>query len=190
MDRFGGMNADTYINKHGKNTVTKAGDGLLNYQVFRNSGGYANNASEFPNFMLAANQTSAGVSDASALLDWTSWNVLVNAGIPVPNNGEQFSVLVDGYFIPQESGNYTFSCEGDDAVDLFINNVYVASNYGAHGTAGLGSHTGVINVVQGTRYSFRARMQENGGGEGLRVFWRKPSDNSGWNIYSSELSSF
>ena len=33
-------------------------------------------------------------------------------------------------------------------------------------------------------------MQENGGGEGLRVFWRKPSQNSGWYINTTELSSF
>jgi hypothetical protein len=54
----------------------------------------------------------------------------------------------------------------------------------------LGSHTGTINLVEGTKYTFRARMQENGGGEGLRVFWRKPSENAGWNIYTSEISSY
>lgn len=190
MDKNGQHNTSTYINKHGKSASAIPVDGLSNYQVFRNAGGYANNAGEFTNFTLPANQTSAGAADGAVLLDWTSWNVLTNAGIAVPNNGEQFSVQVSGYFIPEESGTYLFTCEGDDAVDLFINNVNVANHYGAHGTAGLGSHTGTINLLQGIKYSFRARMEENGGGEGLRVFWRKPSENSGWHIYSSEITSF
>ena len=75
-----------------------------------------------------------------------------------------------------------------ELTDLFINDVNVANHYGGHGINGLGSHTGTIELVSGESYSFRARMQENGGGEGLRVFWRKPSESSGWNIYTDELS--
>jgi hypothetical protein len=74
-------------------------------------------------------------------------------------------------------------------VDLFIDNINVANHYGGQGIAGLGSHTGTINLVEGTKYTFRARMQENGGGEGLRVFWRRPTESSGWNIYLEELTS-
>lgn len=74
-------------------------------------------------------------------------------------------------------------------MDLFIDNINVANHYGGHGIAGLGSHTGTINLVEGIKYTFRARMQENGGGEGLRVFWRRPSESSGWNIYLEELTS-
>jgi hypothetical protein len=190
MDKNGGQATSTFVSKHGKNASSLPIDGLLNYSIFTNSGGYAYNASEFANFTLPANLTAAGTADPAVLIDWTTWNILTNAGIAVPNNGEQFSVVVSGYFIPEETGTYLFTCEGDDAVDLFIGNVSVANHYGAHGTEGLGSHTGTINLVQGTRYEFRARMQENGGGEGLRVFWRKPSQNSGWQIYSSELTSF
>ena len=73
---------------------------------------------------------------------------------------------------------------------LFVYLFGGAINNGAHGTDGLGTHTGTINLVQGTKYTFRARMQENGSGEGLRVFWRKPSQNSGWYINTTELSSF
>lgn len=190
MDKNGGQATSTYINKHGKNASSLPVDGLLNYAIFTNGGGYAYNDNDFINFTLPANQTSSGMAAPAVLLDWTQWNILTNAGIAVPNNGEQFSVVVSGYFIPAETGTYLFTCEGDDAVDLFINNVPVANHYGAHGTEALGTHTGTISLVQGTKYAFRARMQENGGGEGLRILWRRPSENSGWQIYSTELTSF
>lgn len=190
MDKNGGQATSTYINKHGKNASSLPVDGLLNYAIFTNAGGYAYSDNDFINFTLPANQTSSGTAAAPVLLDWTQWSTLTNAGIAIPNNGEQFSVVVSGYFIPEETGTYLFTCEGDDAVDLFINNVHVANHYGAHGTEGLGTHTGTISLVQGTKYAFRARMQENGGGEGLRIFWRKPSENSGWQIYNTELTSF
>jgi Ig-like domain CHU_C associated/PA14 domain len=190
MDTYGAQGTSTYLNKHGKIASSLPSDGLLNYAIFTNAGGYAYNDDDFINFTLPANQTSSGIADPAVLLDWTEWSTLTNAGIAIPNNGEQFSVVVSGYFIPEETGTYLFTCEGDDAVDLFIDNVHVANHYGAHGTEALGTHTGTISLVQGVKYVFRARMQENGGGEGLRVLWRRPSENAGWQIYSTELTSF
>ena len=189
VTKNGRINADTYLNKHGKISAAKI-DGKLNYKIYTSSASYANDANSFSNFTNEANKTSYGLYNGEILLDWTNWSILNNVGISIPNNGERFSVEVSGYFSPEESGNYLFTCEGDDAVDLFINGVNVANHYGAHGINGLGTHIGTINLVQGMKYSLRARMQENGGGEGLRVFWRKPSQNSGWYINTTELSSF
>ena len=188
-NKNGTINTTTYLNKHGKNASSIPVDGKLNYSVFNAPASYANSATDFVSFTNQANVFSTGTYSASLLLDWTNWTSLNNVGILIPNSGDRFATMVSGYFIPEESGTYTFTCEGDDAVDLFIDNVNVANHYGAHGTAGLGSHTGTINLVAGTKYIFRARQQENGGGEGLRVYWRKPSQTSGWNIYTSELSS-
>jgi hypothetical protein len=185
--RFGSA---TRVNKHGKVSSTTPVDGELNYQVFTSSASYANNADDFTAMTNSVNQTSSGVYDAATLLNWSNWGMLSAKGIAVPNGGDRFSVVAAGFFVPSESGVYTFTCEGDDAVDLFINGVNVANDYGGHGIAGLGSHTGTIMLSAGTRYSFRARMQENGGGEGLLVFWRKPSESSGWNLNTDELSSY
>ncbi|MEN9370314.1 MAG: hypothetical protein RI952_1179, partial [Bacteroidota bacterium] len=189
LNRNGIINSAKYINKHGKEVLSKT-DGNLNYKVYTSSASYANNANDFLNFTNISNQTSTGSYSGNLLLDWTNAGMLTNSNISIPNNGERFTFQVTGYFVPEESGIYTFTCEGDDAVDLFINGVNVANHYGAHGTGGLGSHTGTINLVANTKYTFRARMQENGGGEGLRVFWRKPSESSGWFINTTELSSF
>ncbi|MEP7129230.1 MAG: PA14 domain-containing protein, partial [Chitinophagales bacterium] len=189
LSRNGQPNATSFVNKHGKSSSSVPTDGQLNFSVFGTGSACAANAGDLTNLTVPVNQTSSGTKSANALLDWSSWNVLSAAGVSVPNGGDYFAVAASGYFVPEETGNYTFTCEGDDAVDLFINNINVANHYGCHGIAGLGSHIGTIYLEQGTRYSFRARMQENGGGEGIRVFWRKPSESSGWNVYPSEITS-
>jgi hypothetical protein len=74
-------------------------------------------------------------------------------------------------------------------VDLFINILNLANHYVGHVIAGLGSHTATRNLVMGTKYPVRDRLQENEGGEGLRVYWRIPSETIGWNIYLEELTS-
>lgn len=185
----GTINTTTYLNKHGKSASSILVDGNLNYTVFTAPASYPNNAAEFVNYTNPLNAFSSGSYSASLLLNWTQSNFLNNAGILIPNGGDLFALEASGFFIPIETGTYTFTCEGDDAVDLFINNVNVANHYGVHGTENLGTHTGTINLVAGTKYVFRARQQDNGGGEGLRVYWRRPSEVTGWNIYTSELSS-
>jgi len=93
----------------------------------------------------------------------------------------QFSWVVEGYILAPETGTYFFGCDGDDAMDVFVNNVNVANFYGGHGfaaswTAGVGQVSGSISLTAGQYYTFRARMQDGGGGDGLQVGWRKPSD--------------
>jgi hypothetical protein len=189
VTKNGAINANSFVNRYGKSSNNiSLGNGELNYEIFSANSSYAYSENEFSSFLNPSNLTSSGVYSGSLLLNWENSGTLTNASIAIPNNGNQFAVQISGFFKPQESGVYTFTCEGDDAVDLFINDVNVANHYGAHGIASLGSHTGTIELVAGESYTFRARMQENGGGEGLRVFWRKPSESSGWNIYTDELS--
>ena len=189
VTKNGAINANSFVNRYGKSTNNIiVGNGELNYEVFTAPASYAYSANDFSSFINQANLTSSGSNSGSLLLNWENSGTLTNASISIPNGGDHFAVQVSGFFIPQETGIYTFTCEGDDAVDLFINDVNVANHYGAHGINGLGSHIGTIELVAGMSYSFRARMQENGGGEGLRVFWRKPSESSGWNLYTNELS--
>jgi type IV pilus assembly protein PilY1 len=118
----------------------------------------------------------SGENNVPNVLNWMDTTTLASVtGVAVPNSGEHFATMVSGTFTPAETGEYRFTVEGDDAVDLFINGVLVAHHYGAHGTEALGTHTGTITLTAGQAYTFRARQQERGGGDGLRVFWRKPS---------------
>lgn len=190
VSKTGAINSESFLNKNGDTTpITLTGNGILNYEIFTAPASNPNNATEFATFVNPSNRTSSGSHNSSLLLNWNSQSLLTYAGIAIPNNGDQFALQVTGYFVPLETGTYTFTCEGDEAVDLFVNSINVANHYGNHGIASPGSHTGTIDLIAGERYAFRARMQENSGGEGLKVFWRRPSQTSGWYLNTNELSS-
>ena len=128
-------------------------------------------------------------------LNWNSYTQLQNAtfaGVnPYSGFGDYFSFVVSGYFIPKETGTYTFTIESDDADELVINNKVIVSQYGAHGPSAIGTHTGTISLIAGVKYQFRVRMQETQIGEALNVFWKKPSEASAgiWYQDVEELSS-
>ena len=186
------------------------GNKSLYYRLYSSSTTtYPANAAEFEtNFTTAANYKLSGyvalASNAGNLntsssystnvlnfLSQTDFKNAINNQTPYSGfNGEGFTIVVSGYFIPKQTGTYTFSIEGDDAVDLFINDQNVANHYGPHGNSPIGTHTGTISLVAGKKYLFRARFQEAGGGEVLQLFWKKPSEASGsvWYQDIEELS--
>lgn len=186
------------------------GNKRLFYRLYSGSTStYPANATEFEtNFTTAANYKLSGyvalASNAGNLntsssystnvlnfLSQTDFKNAINNQTPYSGfNGDGFVIVVSGYFIPKQTGTYTFSIEGDDAVDLFINDQNVANHYGPHGNSPIGTHTGTISLVAGKKYLFRARFQEAGGGEVLQLFWKKPSEASGsvWYQDIEELS--
>jgi hypothetical protein len=93
---------------------------------------------------------------------------------------DNFLYKAEGIFIPKYTGTYTFTIEGDDAVDLFIGTTNVVNHYGPHGPGTVGTHTGTITLTAGKFYLFRIRLHEVGGGAAVKVFWRKPKETSGW----------
>ena len=170
-------------------------NGQLNYEVHRSTSTYF--ADTYQDIIdnqgeQEASGTTSSIggpsSSAYGLINFTSQTRLETAidddSIPTDN----FSLTVSGYFIPQESGTYTFTCEGDDGVFFLLNGSVVASHSGGHGTSSIGNHTGTISLTAGTKYTLNAYMQEKGGGIGLRIFWKTPS-NSTWTIHADEISS-
>jgi Concanavalin A-like lectin/glucanases superfamily/PA14 domain len=186
------------------------GNKYLYYRLYSTSASaFPANAAEFEtNFANAANfklagyvalTSNAGNLNTSSnytanLINFLSQTDLKNAiGNQTPYsgfNGDGFTIVVSGYFIPKQTGTYTFTIEGDDAVDLFINDQNVANHYGPHGNSVIGTHSGTIALIAGKKYLFRARMQEGGGGEVMQLFWKKPSEASGsvWYQDIEELS--
>lgn len=126
----------------------------------------------------------SGLVAATTCLNWSSWSVLSNAGLTIPNSGEYFSEDVTATFIPKETGTYSFGITSDDGSDLLINGSLITSQYGGHG---MGSYSyGTISMVAGTSYTFEARMQEYGGGEGLAVVWKRPSQGN-YSLQTDEI---
>ncbi|HIB33334.1 MAG TPA: hypothetical protein EYO45_09585 [Candidatus Marinimicrobia bacterium] len=165
----------------------------LNYAVYTSTSSYY--ASTYQDIIdnqgsQEASGTTSSIGGPSSstygLINFTSQTHLEAVVGNVSN--DNFSLTVSGYFIPQESGTYTFTCEGDDGVFFLLNGSVVASHPGGHGTSSIGNHTGTISLTAGTKYTLNAYMQEKGGGIGLRVFWKTPS-NSTWTIHADEISS-
>jgi hypothetical protein len=186
------------------------GNKYLYYRLYSTSTStFPATAAEFEtNFANATNYKTAGyvaltsntgnlnssISNSPNLINFSGQSDLKNAinnQTPYSGfSGDGFTIVVSGYFIPKQTGIYTFSIEGDDAVDLFINDINVVNHYGPHGNSAIGTHTGTISLVSGKKYMFRARMQEGGGGEVMQLFWKKPSEASGavWYQDLEELS--
>ena len=173
-------------------TYSQSGVGYLNYVSYYTHGGYgwtnqypqfANSATDFNNMFNTANSNttiySQGVGTAAHTL------VVDGSYAGGLNRNDYWGVKVYGYFIPKETGTYTFGINSDDGSDLLINGAVVTSYYGGHGMGGY--RFGSVNLVAGTTYTFMARFQQYGGGWGMAVLWKRPSQSS-YSIQADEVS--
>ncbi|MFB6181107.1 MAG: PA14 domain-containing protein [Candidatus Nanohalobium sp.] len=95
---------------------------------------------------------------------------------------DTFSWTVSGLLYAPEGGTYGFRIDSDDGSDLLIDGEAIVSRYGPHGTGTF--HSNTVELEKGY-HRFTARMQEDGGGEGITVGWKKPSDTAYSTIPSS-----
>jgi len=162
--------------------------GYLNYTVYdiRNNqvGAYANNAANFVTMFdvtKGASVYASGVSTAQKTL------FFANGWQPsgVPNGGAFTGIKITGYFVPKETGTYTFAIDGDDGVDFLLDGNVVTSFYGAHGFGGY--RYGTVNLVAGKSYAFMARYQNWGGGWGMYLVWKRPSQ-SQYSVQADEVT--
>jgi len=169
---------------------SQSGVGYLNYTIYNiatyNGGAnvYANSATDFNNMFNTANGTTiykSGVTTASNAIYFSQ-----TFFTGVPNGGAYFGIKSYGYFIPKETGTYSFAIDGDDGVDFSLNGAVVTSEYGPHGFSGY--RYGSINLVAGQSYTFVARMQQTGGGWGMYLTWKRPSQSS-YAVQADELYS-
>ena len=166
------------------------GVGYLNYTVYNiysnGAGPYANNATDFVNMFdttKGATVYARGTAFCNAaLLDfngrWTASGV--------PNGGNYTGIKITGWFIPKETGTYQFFINGDDGVDFSLDGKVVTSFYGAHGFGA--NVVGSVSLVAGKSYAFMARYQNWGGGWGMDLEWKRPSQYN-WAIQSEEVTS-
>jgi hypothetical protein len=162
--------------------------GFLNYQAYTNlfispPGDKAGLDGFFTGSPAASGIKSidpAGIN----LLNWN--NASQVSGLIGYNIADFFAYKLTGYFIPSETGTYTFSVEGDDAVDVLIDGNAVVAHYGGHAADPVGTHTGTISMQAGQSYAIQVRHQETAGGEALKMYWKRPSQNA-WQQDETEL---
>ncbi|GAA4335550.1 LamG-like jellyroll fold domain-containing protein [Flaviaesturariibacter amylovorans] len=138
-----------------------------------------NNAADFDALFNSGNSHTTvyatGTANPSSLLNFGSRSVLDAAGVQMPSSGDYFGLEIVGTFTPVETGTYRFGITGDDAVELSLDGTVLIAYYGAHGAGHYEEAN--INLVAGTPYRMRVRMQDYAGGEALRVDWKRPSLN-------------
>ena len=161
----------------------------MNYTVYNiisnGAGAYANNSTDFVNMFDVSKGAvvyASGVTTAAKAL------YFVNSWTPsgVPNGGAYTGIKITGYFVPKETGTYSFGIDGDDGVDFSLDGNVVTSFYGPHGFGGY--RYGTVSLVAGKTYAFMARYQNWGGGWGLDLAWKRPSQ-SQWTVQSNEVYS-
>lgn len=125
-----------------------------------------------------------GNMNATSSLNFVQFTTLTSAGASIPPSGDYYATEVTFTFVPLETGVYSFGLTSDDGGDLAINGTSVIEWYGGKGT---GQYLyGNYSMVAGTQYTVVARMQEYGGGDGLIVVWRRPSQSS-WSLQTNEI---
>jgi hypothetical protein len=126
-----------------------------------------------------------GTVGAAYSLNFNAYNTLVAGGASVPNGGDYYSTEVTFIFTPKETGTYSFGLTSDDGGDLWLMGVgSIIEWYGGKGTGEY--RYGNATLTAGTAYTFIARMQEYGGGDGLLVYWKRPSQ-GGYSLQTNEI---
>jgi hypothetical protein len=173
------------------------GNGTTSVRIFRTHFGNGNTSQygQYPStrsemnrlFSTAWSATTLwwqGSMNATSSLNFYNYITLTNAGASVPPNGDYYSTEVTFTFVPLESGTYSFGIASDDGSDLSINGTSVIEFYGGKGVGPF--KYGTYSMVAGTQYTVVARMQEYGGGDGLVLVWRRPSQSS-WSLQINEI---
>ena len=169
----------------------QSGWGYVNYTSYKTHAGngstsqygqFANTAADFVTMFNTVNSNTTIFSTGQVTLA-----EMADGSSTVPRWGnDYFGYKFEFYFIPQETGTYSFGVNSDDASDLLVNGVVVTSFYGGHGASGY--QYGSINLVAGTRYSVVARFQEYGGGEAFYLRWSRPSAPSTYSYWNNEVT--
>jgi hypothetical protein len=116
------------------------------------------------------------------------------------NIGDNYFTRVRGYIRPQASGAYSFNLTGDDNTELFLSTTseqnkirritYIQgwtseTEYNKYPTQTATN----IQLVAGQLYYFELRHKEFGGGDGWRISWKTPSNQTWTPIQSQFLAS-
>ncbi|RTR31235.1 DUF6701 domain-containing protein [Shewanella atlantica] len=96
---------------------------------------------------------------------------------PHASQGDYYTGIFEGYINAPETGKYTFGIDGDDAIELLIDDQVVVGFYDRHAQCGWPCETGNISLEKGA-HKIEMRFHEATGGEGYHLYWQRPSASS------------
>lgn len=103
----------------------------------------------------------------------TIFSQVDGSGNPFDNRGDEYYLTIfDGYLYVPTDGDWWLALDGDDAVELRLNDTVRVSWYGAHG-ANNGPNTSNdvrLGLARGY-HKFEFRHQEYAGGDVYRAYW-------------------
>jgi hypothetical protein len=181
-----------------KRTTTTTSTGTTSVKVFRThaGNGSTNQYANWPMsrvemdkcFNTAYSNTTlwwSGSLAATVSLNFNQYTTLTSAGASVPGGGDYYATEVTFVLYPKETGTYTFGLTSDDGGDLWL--VGYGSVIEWYGGKGTGQYVyGSVSLTAGTSYTFISRMQEYSGGDGLLVYWKRPSQVS-YSLQTDEI---
>lgn len=101
----------------------------------------------------------------------------------IRNFNDQFGTWIRGYILPDETGTFTMNITGDDRSHFYLstddnpaNMQLIAQTLGAtsqHETYPEQTYT--VDLTAGNYYYFEIKNKEGGGGDYVRIYWKKPS---------------
>jgi len=169
----------------------QSGWGYVNYTSYKTHAGngsttqyqaFPNTAAEFDNMLNTSNSNTTITHTGEVTLA-----TMCNGSTQTPHwSGDYYAIKFEFWFIPQETGTYSFGINSDDASDLSVGGTMVTTYYGGHGPGGY--QYGSISLVAGTRYKVVARYQEFGGGDVLYVRWSRPSAPTTYLYWNNEVT--
>lgn len=89
--------------------------------------------------------------------------------------------IFTGQIMVATAGTYQFAVDGDDAVEVIIDGVVVASWYNGHGRCFCQSHSGSIYLTSGS-HTVEFRHQETEGEDNYFLYWKGADNGNVWDI--------
>ena len=172
-------------------TYSQSGVGYVNYTSYKTHNGtgvtnqylqFPNTAAEFDNMLNTANSNTTITHTGEVSLA-----TMCNGSTGTPHwGGDFYAIKFEFWFIPTQTGSYSFGINSDDASDISVDGTIITTFYGGH--ASYAYYYGSTNMVAGTRYKIVARYQEYGGGDALYVRWSRPSAPSSYSYWNEEVT--
>jgi hypothetical protein len=170
---------------------SQTGVGYVNYTSYKTHNGtgvtnqynaHPSNATEFDAILNTANSNTTITHTGEVAL-----NIMCDGSTQTPHwYSEFYAIKFEFWFVPTQTGSYSFGINSDDASDLSVDGTIITTYYGGHGAGGY--QYGSKNMVAGTRYKIVTRYQEYGGGDALFVRWSRPSAPNTYSYWNEEVT--